>query len=86
MTPERVAELRTRYPSLKFVGELADEIERLTGRPAEYVDWEPTVKEEYDHACDRLRLVQEVVKAFDTGPKLAVSEFAASLKHALEMP
>ena len=29
MTPERVAELRTRYPSLKFVGEMADEIDRL---------------------------------------------------------
>ena len=29
MTPERVAELRTRYPSLKFVAELADEIDRL---------------------------------------------------------
>jgi hypothetical protein len=29
MTPERIAELRTRYPSLKFVAELADEIDRL---------------------------------------------------------
>ena len=30
MTPERVAELRSRYPSLKFVAELADEIDRLS--------------------------------------------------------
>lgn len=35
MTPERIAELRTRYPSLKFVAELADEIDRLTDELAE---------------------------------------------------
>lgn len=29
MTPERVNELRTRYPSLKFVAELADEVDLL---------------------------------------------------------
>lgn len=31
MTPERADELRRRYPSLKFVGEMADEIGRLRG-------------------------------------------------------
>ena len=30
MTPERVAELRARYPSVTAVAELADEVERLT--------------------------------------------------------
>lgn len=29
MTPERVNELRTRYPSLKFVAELADAVDLL---------------------------------------------------------
>lgn len=29
MTPKRADELRRRYPSLKFVGEMADEIDRL---------------------------------------------------------
>jgi hypothetical protein len=65
---------------------LLAEVKRLNERLAEYVGWEPTVKEEYDHACGQLGLVKEIVRRFDAAPKLEVNAFVASLKHALEMP
>ena len=60
------------------------EVERLTAELAKYVGWEPTVKDEYEHACAQLAAVHAVVAAFDAGPKLAVNQFLADLKNALE--
>jgi hypothetical protein len=39
MTPERVAELRARYPSLTAVAELADEVERLGAELTDEIEW-----------------------------------------------
>ena len=64
---------------------MTGEIRALRSELAKYVGWEPTVKEEYDHACEQLLAVEEVVKAFAAGPQLEVNAFVASLKNALEM-
>jgi hypothetical protein len=61
------------------------EVKRLTERLAEYVRWEPTVKEEYEHACAVAAQAEVVVKRFAAGPMLAVNQFVADLKNALEM-
>ena len=69
--------------------ELLAEVKRLNAHLAEFIGWEPTVKEEYEHACDQLLAVEEIVKAFAAtrAPSVvATNEFVASLKHALEMP
>lgn len=62
---------------------LIGHIDYLAGELAKYVGWEPTAKEEYEHACGQHAAVQGVVAAFDAGPKLAVNQFLADLKNAL---
>lgn len=61
------------------------EVERLTAELAKYVGWEPTVKDEYDHACGQLANVTKVVEEFAAGDRLAVNQFVADLKNALEI-
>lgn len=74
---------------------LAAENERLTGELTKYVGWEPTAKEEYEHACGQLEKVTDLVRAFRDdhigrlhrpGSEEAVIAFVADLKNALEMP
>jgi hypothetical protein len=69
------------------------EIDRLTAELAKYTGWEPTVREEYEHACDQLRRIEGIVKWFDADRGLSqdplalasnVDSFVASLKHALD--
>lgn len=68
---------------------LVGEVRRLQAELAKYVGWEPTVKEEYEHACGQLSRVEGIVKYFDidrrAGIPVDTDEFVASLKHALEM-
>lgn len=67
------------------------EITRLNERLNEFVGWEPTVREEYQHACDQLSRVESIVKFFDADRRAGdpaaadTGSFVASLKHALEM-
>lgn len=47
--------------------DLADEVKRLSGELAKYTGWEPTVREEYEHACaeaDRLTTENDKLKAW----------------------
>ncbi len=68
------------------VPELLAEVKRLSVELAKYTSWEPTVREEYEHACGQLNAVQAVVDAFARGAQLGVNRFVADLKNALEMP
>jgi len=61
------------------------EIERLTVELAKYTGWEPTVREEYEHACLQVERARGIVDAFARGPQLAVNQFLADLKRALEI-
>lgn len=63
---------------------LADN-ERLTAELEKYTGWEPTVREEYEHACGQLATVSKVVEQFAAGDQLAVNQFVADLKNALEL-
>lgn len=65
---------------------LVHEVRRLNAELAKYVGWEPTVKDEYEHACAVAERAEAVVKAFEVGPRLEVNQFVADLKDALEMP
>ena len=65
--------------------QLRAEVDRLTAELAKYTGWEPTVREEYEHAVSLVEGVKGVVDAFDRGDKLRVNQFVADLKHALEM-
>lgn len=99
MTDERLAEIEAtaarwaegdlKNPTTASVfrhrAELLAEVKRLKAHLAEFIGWEPTVKEEYDHACAVAERAEDVVKAFDTGPKLEVNAFVADLRRALEM-
>lgn len=73
-------------PTRGRIAELCAEVDRLNSQLAKYVGWEPTVKDEYDHACAVAERTEAVVKRFEAGPQLAVNAFVADLKHALEMP
>lgn len=70
----------------RAIHDLCAEVDRLNSQLAKYVGWEPTVREEYDHACAVAERAEAVVKRFEAGPQLAVNAFVADLKHALEMP
>jgi hypothetical protein len=62
------------------------EVKRLTERLAEYTHWEPTVREEYEHACAVAERAEAVVKRFAAGDfRGEVDPFLAALKYALEM-
>lgn len=67
------------------VPDLIAEVKRLSGELTKYVGWEPTVKEEYEHACGQLATVSKVVEQFAAGDQLAVNQFVADLKNALEL-
>jgi hypothetical protein len=68
------------------VPELLAEVARLKAHLAEYVGWEPTVKEEYEHACAVAERTEAVVKRFEAGDfRGEVGPFLSALKHALEM-
>lgn len=68
------------------VPELLAEVGRLNAHLAEYVGWEPTVKEEYDHACAVAERAEAVVKKFEAGDFRGETDpFLAALKYALEM-
>jgi hypothetical protein len=55
----------------KDVPALVAEVKRLTGDLAKYVGWEPTVREEYEHACGQLAAVTEIVREFNAGRGLS---------------
>lgn len=65
--------------------QLRAEVARLTAELAKYTGWEPTVREEYEHACGQLATVSKVVEQFAAGDQLAVNQFVADLKNALEL-
>lgn len=97
MAGERLAEISRQYEGLSegaysrnhaatHATELLAEVKRLNGRLAEYVGWEPTVKEEYEHACAVAERAEAVVKRFVAGDfRGEVDPFLAALKYALEM-
>jgi hypothetical protein len=64
---------------------MTGEIRSLRAELAKYVGWEPTVREEYEHACAIAERAEEVVRKFVAAPMLAVNQFVADLKNALEM-
>ena len=70
------------------------ELARLTAELAKYIGWEPTVREEYEHACGQVDAVTEVVRGFkrdhgeyvnDPGRDDTVTEFVIALEKALEI-
>lgn len=74
--------------------DLDDEVKRLTTELAKYIGWEPTVREEYEHACGQVDAVTEVVRGFkrdhgeyvnDPGRDDTVTEFVIALEKALEI-
>jgi hypothetical protein len=68
--------------------DLIAEVIRLRVELAKYVGWEPTVKQEYDHACGQLDAARSVVKRaeeLDQNLMLNVVRFFDDLKTALEM-
>jgi hypothetical protein len=105
MAADRLAEISRQYDGLSagaysrnhavtHTAELLAEVKRLNERLAEYVGWEPTVKEEYEHACAVAERAEEAVREFKrghegswTGPDQneAVTAFVAALENALEM-
>lgn len=65
--------------------DLDDEVKRLTVELAKYTGWEPTVREEYEHAVGLVEAAKGVVDAFDRSDKLRVNQFVTDLKNALEI-
>lgn len=66
---------------------LVHEVRRLNAELAKYVGWEPTVREEYEHACAVAERAEAVVKRFEAGDfRPEVDPFLGALKYALEMP
>ena len=74
--------------------DLFDEVKRLSGELAKYTGWEPTVREEYEHACQQTEQVAEIVRGFkrdhgeyvnDPGRDDTVTEFVIALEKALEI-
>lgn len=66
--------------------QLRAEIARLTAELAKYVGWEPTVKEEYEHACGQVEQVIEIVRGFKRdNPELddTATAFVAAIEKAL---
>lgn len=65
---------------------LLAEVKRLNERLAEFIGWEPTVKEEYDHACAVAERAEAVVRRFEAGDFRGEADpFLGALKYALEM-
>lgn len=74
--------------------ELIAEVKRLNDRLTDFIGWEPTVKEEYEHACEQADKVSETVREFKrahpdlwSGPDQneAVTALIAGLERALEV-
>lgn len=74
--------------------DLDDEVKRLTTELAKYTGWEPTVREEYEHACQQTEQLAEIVRGFkrdhgeyvnDPGRDDTVTEFVIALEKALEI-
>ena len=66
MTPDRIAELRARYPSLAAVGELADEVEHLRKERAGWrsIAGIDEVEAERDQARGELAEARKIARMF----------------------
>lgn len=98
---DRLAALIDRIPDSTHVTadkvdvrDVLEENERLTAELAKYVGWEPTVREEYQHACAVAERAEEAVRAFKRdhehylthpGNDETVTAFVVALENALEM-
>jgi hypothetical protein len=64
---------------------LRDRADAAEAELAKYVGWEPTVKEEYEHACAVAARAEAALGEYLVGSQEDVPGFIASLKIALEM-
>jgi hypothetical protein len=84
---QRVASTKGTYAlTLGVLRRLRDRADAAEAELAKYVGWEPTVKEEHDHACAVAERAEAVVKRFEAGDFRGEADpFLAALKYALEM-